>query len=230
MSANKNILKPGSGEMIVMIQKPLDIVLGAYWLTKDVPGAKGEGKYFQSPNAAILARDYDVVDIRASIHVLPMKEKEKYAPFDGKPFQTTVGRLLFNTVLPSDYPFVNEPITKKVLSNIMSDCMVRYGIDAVPGIVNKVKRFGFEYATRSGISWSLDDVSVPEGKTAVIEAARAKVTKIENDYRDGLLSAEEKRRMVIEIWHGTKTEVEKLVEPKGFGARHGALRRSWFYR
>ncbi len=219
MSANKNILKPGSGEMIVMIQKPLDIVLGAYWLTKDVPGAKGEGKYFQSPNAAILAKDYDVVDIRAKINVLPMADKAKYSAFEGKPFETTVGRLLFNTVLPSDYPFVNEPITKKVLSNVMADCMVKYGIDAVPGIVNKVKRFGFEYATRSGVSWSLDDVSVPEGKTAVIDAARGKVNKIEGDFRDGLLAAEEKRRMVIEVWHGAKTEVEKLVEdaldPKG---------------
>ncbi len=219
MSANKNILKPGSGEMIVMTQKPLDIVLGAYWLTKEVPGCKGEGKYFQSPNAAILAKDYDVIDIRAKVFVLPMKDKEKYASFDGKAFETTVGRLLFNTVLPSDYPFVNEPITKKVLSSIMSDCMIRYGIDSIPGIVNKVKRFGFEYATRSGVSWSLDDVSVPEGKAGVIDAAREKVTKIESDFRDGLLSAEEKRRMVIEIWHSTKTEVEKLVEdaldPKG---------------
>ncbi len=212
MSANKNILKPGSGEMIVMTQKPLDIVLGAYWLTKEVKGAKGEGKYFASPNAAILAYDYGVVDLRASVHVLPVAGKEKYKAFDGKVFETTVGRLLFNTVLPSDYLFVNEAITKKVLSRIMADCMSVYGIDAVPGIVNKVKRFGFEYATRSGVTWSLNDVVVPEKKAGVIDAAREKVEKIEAEYRDGLLSEEEKRRMVIEIWHGAKTEVEKLVE------------------
>ncbi len=212
MSANKNILKPGSGEMIVMTQKPLDIVLGSYWLTKAVAGTTGEGKYFPSPNSAILAHEYGAVDLRAMIHVLPVAGKEKYASFDGKPFETTVGRLLFNTVLPSDYPFINDAITKKVLSSIMADCMVRYGIDAVPGIVNKVKRFGFEYATRSGITWSLDDVSVPKLKAEVIDAAREKVAKIEADFRDGLLAAEEKRRMVIEIWHGAKTEVEKLVE------------------
>ncbi|MGE5540746.1 MAG: DNA-directed RNA polymerase subunit beta' [Bacillota bacterium] len=212
MSANKNILKPGSGEMIVMVQKPLDIVLGSYWLTKAVDGAKGEGKYFQSPNAAILAHEYGAIDLRAKIHVLPMTEKSKYAGFEGKPFETTVGRLLFNTVLPSDYPFVNDAISIKVLKAIMNDCMLKYGIDAVPRIVNKVKRFGFEYATKSGVTWSLDDVSVPEGKTAVINAAREKVHRIEEDYRNGLLSEDEKRRMVIEIWHGTKTEVEKLVE------------------
>ncbi len=212
MSANKNILKPGSGEMIVMVQKPLDIVLGTYWLTRDIPNALGEGKYFQSPNAAILAYEYGGIDLRAKVHVTPMKDKTKYEQFEGKSFETTVGRLLFNTVLPSDYPYINDAITKKVLTSIMSDCMIKYGIDAVPGIVNKIKRFGFEYATRSGVSWSLDDVSVPEGKSAIIEGARKKVHAVEDDYRNGLLSEDEKRRMVIEIWHSTKTDVEKLVE------------------
>ncbi|MDR3546754.1 MAG: DNA-directed RNA polymerase subunit beta' [Candidatus Pacebacteria bacterium] len=211
MSANKNILKPGSGDMIVLTQKPLDIALGSYWLTKEIPGAKGEGNYFSSPNAAILAHEYNGVDLRAKIHVLPVAGKEKYAAFGDKTFETTVGRLLYNTVLPSDYPFVNDAITSKVLGAIMSDCIVRYGLDAVPGIVNKIKKFGFEYATKSGVSWSLDDVSVPEGKGAVIDATRTKVAKIESDYKDGLLSEEEKRRMVIEVWHAAKTEVEKLV-------------------
>ena len=212
MSANKNILKPGSGEMIVMVQKPLDIVLGTYWLTKGITGVNGEGKYFQNPNAAILAYEYGAIDLRASIHVMPMADKVKYAQFEGKTFETTVGRLLFNTVLPSDYPYINDAITKKVLTSIMNDCMLKYGIDAVPGIVNKIKRFGFEYATKSGVSWSLDDVKVPEGKGGIIDGARAKVGKIEDDYRNGLLSEDEKRRMVIEIWHSTKTDVEKLVE------------------
>jgi DNA-directed RNA polymerase subunit beta' len=212
MSANKNILKPGSGEMIVMVQKPLDIVLGTYWLTKEIPGALGEGKYFGSPNSAILAKDYAAIDLRAKIFVTPMADKAKYEQFGGKAFETTVGRLLFNTVLPSDYPYVNDAISKKVLTRIMADCMLRYGNDAVPGIVNKVKRFGFEYATKSGVSWSLDDVSVPEGKAAVISEARDKVHAVEDDFRNGLLSSDEKRRMVIEIWHYTKTLVEKLVE------------------
>ena len=212
MSANKNILKPGSGEMIVMTQKPLDIVLGTFWLTKAVPGAKGEGTHYDSPNAAILAYEYGVLDLRAMVKILPRADKAKYAQFNGELFETTVGRLLFNTVLPSDYPFINDAITKKVLSGIMHDCMVRYGLDAVPGIVNKVKRFGFEYATKSGVSWSIDDVSVPAKKEAIIESAKEKVAKIDDDYKNGLLTEEEKRRMVIEIWHGAKTEVEKAVE------------------
>jgi len=211
MSANKNILKPGSGDMIVLTGKPLDIILGVYWLTKAVPGAKGEGEHFASPNAAILASEFGAIDPRAKVHVLPTADKAKYAPFDGKAFETTVGRLLFNTVLPSDYPFVNDTVTKKVLSRIVNDCIVRYGLDAIPSIVNKVKRFGFEYATRSGISWAIDDVSAPEAKGRLIADASAKVAKIEEDYKNGLLSEEEKRRMAIEIWQGTKQEVEKLV-------------------
>ncbi len=212
MSANKNILKPGSGDMIVLTQKPLDIVLGAYWLTKDVAGEKGEGQYFSSPNAAILARDYGAISVRAKVHILPVEGKEKYAAYNGEIFETTVGRLLFNTVLPSDYPYVNDAITTKVLQSILTDCIVRYGIDALPNIVNKIKKFGFEYATKSGVSWSLDDVQVPEGKKAIIAETRTKINSIESDFRDGLLSAEEKRRMVIETWHATKTSVEKIVE------------------
>ncbi|MDP4031986.1 MAG: DNA-directed RNA polymerase subunit beta', partial [Pseudorhodobacter sp.] len=211
MSANKNILKPGSGDMIVLTGKPLDIILGVYWLTKMVSGTKGENEHFASPNAAILASEYDAIDLRAKIKVLPVSGKKKYEMFDGRPFETTVGRLLFNTVLPPDYPFINETITKKVLSRIVTDCIARYGLDAVPDIVNKVKRFGFDYATRSGISWSLDDVSVPKEKAGIIATAAAKVAKIESDYRDGLLAEDEKRRMNIEIWQGARQEIEEIV-------------------
>jgi DNA-directed RNA polymerase subunit beta' len=212
MSANKNILKPGNGEMTVLAAKPQDIILGVYWLTKLAPSAKGEGMYFQSPNAAILAHEYGIIDLRSKVHVLPTAGKAKYAPFEGKTFETSVGRLLFNTVLPSEYPFVNDAITKKVLSRIVNECITLYGLDRIPDIVNKVKRFGFEYATKSGVTWSLADVSVPSGKKEVIKTAEAKVAKIEDDYKNGLLAEEEKRRMVIEVWHGTKQDVEKLVE------------------
>ena len=219
MSANKNILKPGSGDMIVLTGKPLDIILGVYWLTKLVDGAKGQDEHFASPNAAILASEYDAIDLRAKIKVLPVEGKKKYEMFENHPFETTVGRLLFNTVLPADYPFVNDTITKKVLSRIVTDCIARYGLDAVPEIVNKVKKFGFDYATRSGISWSLNDVSVPKKKAGIIEEAAGKIAKIEGDYRNGLLAEEEKRRMAIEIWQSAKQEVEEQVrlelDPKG---------------
>ncbi len=211
MSANKNILKPGSGEVIVMAQKPLDIVLGTYWLTKAVDKVKGDGKYFASPNAAILAYEYGAIDLRAKINVLPVDGKDKYKEFDGSLFETTVGRLFFNTVLPSDYPFINKPVTKKVLGGIVSDSIIRYGIDSIPGIVNKVKLFGFKYATKSGVSWSLGDVTVPEEKKEIVKKARAKAMSVAEDYKNGLLTEDEKHRMTIEIWHGAKQEVEKVI-------------------
>ena len=121
MAAPKNILKPGNGEPVVTT-KLLDILLGSYWMTKEVEGAKGEGTAFQSPNAAILAYDYGAVGFHSKIKVMP-SEKEKYAQFNGELFETTVGRLLFNTVFPSDYPFVNHPIDKKSLSKLI-DCLL----------------------------------------------------------------------------------------------------------
>ncbi len=211
MSANSNILKPGNGEMTVLAAKPQDIILGLYWLTKAIEGGKGEGEHFASPNAAILASEYGAIDLRAKVKVLPVAGKEKYQQFENHPFETSVGRLLFNTVLPPDYPFVNDTITKKALARIMTDCATRYGFNAVPGIVNKVKRFGFDYATRSGISWAINDVSVPKQKSRIIDEAAAKVAAIEKDYHNGLLSEEEKRRMNIEIWQGAKQAVEEQV-------------------
>ncbi|MHB8710613.1 MAG: DNA-directed RNA polymerase subunit beta' [Minisyncoccota bacterium] len=210
MSANSNILKPGSGAPVIATSH--DISLGVYWLTRVIDDAKGTGEYFASPNGAILAYDYGAIDLRAKVHILPSSDKTKYASFDGKLFETTVGRLLFNTVLPVDYPFVNEAITKKVLGRIVNDCITRYGLDAIPHIVNRIKRFGFEYATKSGITWSVGDIAVSPEKKGIIAAAQEKVTKIEADFREGLLSAEEKRRMAIEIWQGAKQDVEKVIE------------------
>ncbi|MCI0597617.1 DNA-directed RNA polymerase subunit beta', partial [Candidatus Parcubacteria bacterium] len=209
MSANKNVLKPGSGAPVVATSH--DIAFGCFWLTKTAEGENGEGNFFQSPNAAILAHDYGHVHIQAKIRVLPTPNKAKYEQFGDKVFETTVGRLLFNTVLPNDYPYVNELITKKVLGRIIVDCIKKYGLEAVPEIINRVKRFGFEYATKSGVTWSLGDISVPEEKREVIDAARKKVASLEDDFRNGLLSAEEKRRIAIETWHGVKLEIEKMV-------------------
>ena len=214
MSANKNILKPGNGEMTVLAAKPQDIILGVYWLTKVAPGTKGEGTYFHSPNAAILAYEYGAVDLRAKVHVAPTPDKAKYADFKDATFETTVGRLLFNTVLPSEYPFVNSAITKKVLASIVNDCITRYGLDRIPDIVNKVKRFGFEYATKSGVTFAMSEVLAPEGKKAIIKTTEKRIDEIEGNFRDGLLSADEKRRMVIEVWQAAKGEIEKLVAEK----------------
>ncbi len=209
MAAPKNVLKPGNGEPVVTT-KLLDILLGSYWMTKQVDGAKGEGMAFQSPNAAILAYDYGRVAFHSKIKVLP-SEKEKYAQFDGKLFETTVGRLLFNTVFPSDYPFVNNAIDKKSLSRLIDDLIAKYGLGKLPDILDKVKTFGFRYVTQSGITWSLDDIRIPKEKLDIVAEAQKKSDEVVKHWQDGLLSEEERYRMNVEIWHGAKAEVEKLM-------------------
>ena len=209
ISANKNILKPGSAEPVVS-EKLLDMALGAFWMTKMIDGAKGEGKFFASPNDAINAYDYDVVDFRAKIKVLAT-DTPKYKQYEGKVFETTVGRLLFNSVLPSEHDFINDVVTQKTLFNIVIDLIDEEGIDVVPKIVDRMKRFGFLYATKSGITWGIDDVVVPEEKKEILEKARAEEQEILTHFNDGLISRDERRRLIIEVWHRAKTAVEQVL-------------------
>jgi DNA-directed RNA polymerase subunit beta' len=216
MSANKNILKPGNGEPVVAMTQ--DIVLGCYWMTKEANEKLGEGKYFASPNEAISAYDYGVVGFRAKVKVLGT-DSPKYAEFKGKLFETTVGRLLFNSVLPKQYPYINDVMKKSSLVKLINDLIDHYSLEHVPTIVDKIKNFGFEYATRSGVTWSLNDIQTPPEKKGIIEAAKAKVALINSQYADGLLSRDEKRRLVIEVWHKAKSDIEAAIpatiDPEG---------------
>ncbi len=209
MAARKNILKPGNGEPVVAT-KLLDILLGSYWMTKEVAGMKGEGLAFPNPNSAILAYDFGHVGFQAKIKVLP-SEKEKYAQFGGQLFETTVGRLLFNTVFPSDYPYINYPIDKKSLAKLVDDLILRYDIEKIPEIMDRIKNFGFRYVTQSGITWSLDDIRIPKEKEGIVAEAQKKSDDITKHWEQGLLSEEERYLMNLEVWHAAKSDVEKLI-------------------
>jgi len=208
MASNKNLLSPGSGNPIV--NPSLDIVLGCYWMTKIIEGKKGEGKIFPTPNNAITAYDFGVVDFRAKIKVLGT-EKIKYAMFEGKPFETSVGRLLFNAVLPDDFPFINNEVKKKDLSAIVSDLIGRYGIDNTPKILDKIKSFGFKYVTQSGITWSMSDIKVPKEKPALVKEGTDEVEKITSQFNEGLLSDEERYRKTISVWQDVRNKIEKVL-------------------
>ncbi|OHB07212.1 MAG: DNA-directed RNA polymerase subunit beta' [Candidatus Zambryskibacteria bacterium RIFCSPLOWO2_01_FULL_52_12] len=209
MAADKNILKPGNGEPTV-VAKLLDIVLGSYWMTRIIPGEKGEGSHYSSPNSAILAYDFDVLDLRAKIHVLP-SDTDRYNHFEGKIFETSVGRLLFNAVLPKDYPYVNHEMDRKKVSELIDDLIEHYGIENIPTIMDKIKNFGFRYATLSGVTWGLTDVKIPEGKKELIEKGRKAVSQVVSQYEEGLLSESERVSRSVEIWQNIKGEVEKLI-------------------
>ncbi len=209
MASDKNILKPGNGDPTV-VAKLLDIVLGCFWITKTVENDKGEGKIFESPEAALIAHNYGEVTYRAKIKILPT-DCEKFAKFEGKIFETTVGRLLFNDMLPPDYPFINKEIDRKKLSAIIDDLIISHGLDKIPAILDGIKTFGFKYATHSGTTWGIDDVVIPVGKKDVIAKAKAHSEEVMGQYNEGLLTDEERIRKNIEIWHKAKNDVEKLI-------------------
>ncbi|MHB1330514.1 MAG: DNA-directed RNA polymerase subunit beta' [Minisyncoccota bacterium] len=209
MAADKNILKPGNGEPVVT-NKMLDIVLGSYWMTRIIPGEKGEGQYYSSPNSAITAHDFDVVSFRAKIKVLAT-DSPKYKHFEGKLFETSVGRLLFNSILPTDYPFLNQEMDKKRMSELVDDLIERYGIESLPAIADKIKDFGFKYATQSGVTWGIDDVKIPKEKNTIIEKGREQVQKVIEQWNDGLLSENERIQKSVEIWQSVKAEIEALI-------------------
>ncbi|HEY4513528.1 MAG TPA: DNA-directed RNA polymerase subunit beta' [Candidatus Paceibacterota bacterium] len=208
MAANKNLLKPQNGDPIVHPSK--DIVLGSYWMTKSVDGEEGEGKYFSSPNTAITAYDYGVVTLRAKIKVLAT-DSPKYRKFGGGIFETSVGKLLFNSILPNDFAYVNDEMIQDRLSSLLDELIVHNGVDNTPPVLDKIKEFGFKYSTISGTTWGLDNVKVSPEKPKIIAQGKKLEEEIIAQWSEGLLSEEEKYQKIIEIWTQTKKDLEKVL-------------------
>ncbi len=202
MLAGLNLLKPATGTPIVTLYQ--DIVLGCYWLTKIKPGAKGEGKIFGSSEEAKISFEFGEVDLKAMIKVRGLKGEKDFV-------ETSVGRIIFNAALPEDFPFQNQLIKVKDLEKITGQIIEKYPTEIVEETLDKIKELGFEYATISGFTWGMDDLVLPPEKKAIIEKAEKEVEEIENHFRKGLLSKEEKVAKVIEIWSKAKTEIEELV-------------------
>ena len=195
-----NLLKPASGKSVVTPR--LDMVLGCYWMTLIKDKSKGEGKIFSSRNEAILSHDLGLTDLHARIKV--RLEKNKIV-------ETSVGRILFNNVLPDDYPFQNKVMDKKEIKALTDDIIRRYDNNVATKVIDDIKDLGFEYSTRSGVSWGMDDLVTPPEKEKLIKEASAKVDKITEQYDEGLLSEEEKSSQDQEIWQKTKKEIEGLI-------------------
>jgi len=182
------------------------VSLGCYYLTKIKDGEKGEGKTFLSTEEALLYYEFGEIGLHAKVKVKnpKLKAKEEF-------IETNVGRILFNESLPQEYPFQNVHIKVKDLERISRDIIRTYSAQATQEILDKIKELGFEYSTWSGVSWGIDDLVVPPEKPKIIEAAEKEVEKIEEHFKKGLLTREEKTVKVIEIWSRVKTEIEKLV-------------------
>ena len=198
MLSTLNLLKPATGVPVVTLYQ--DISLGCYFLTEIKQGVKGEGKTFSSPEEAILAYESGTVDLKAKIKVL-----------DSKLIETSVGRIIFNTAFPKDFPFQNRVFKVKDLENISRYIIEKYSAKETEEVLDRIKELGFEYATWSGVSWGMDDLIIPPGKEKVMQDAEKEVEKIEEHFKKGLLSGEEKSNKIIEIWSRTKTIIEGLV-------------------
>ncbi len=216
MASSRNLFKPGNGDPVVTPTQ--DIVMGISYLTRLREGSKGEGKYFASPNEAILAYDYNLVDVHAKVFVKVTKTP-KYQSVQKEILETSVGRLLFNSAIPRDYPYINGEMKKKDLERLVSQIIRNYGVEATPAILDHIKQLGYKYATKSGISWGMDDIQIPKEKPLIINEAKGRVRIIEDQYDAGLLTDRERYGKVTAIWAEVKNNVDAktpgLLDPFG---------------
>ncbi|MBU3901095.1 DNA-directed RNA polymerase subunit beta', partial [Patescibacteria group bacterium] len=202
-----NLLKPATGEPIAIPTQ--DMILGCYWMSKIIDGAKGENKYFASADEAVLAYQFGNIDLKAKIKI---KTPANYmADKKDKFLATSAGRIIFNQILPPEVGFVNGELKKKTLNSLVAEIIDKCGIKKAAEILDKIKQIGFEYSTKSGISWGLDDLIIPKEKKALLEETEKEVEIIHGQYLDGLLSREERRARIIETWFSAIDNIGKLV-------------------
>ncbi len=223
MLASHNLLKPATGEPIVTPSQ--DIVLGSYYLTVMRDKEEDDKRHlaFASIEEALFAQQVGRIHLQDPITV----------KMDGAIVQTTAGRIIFNSILPEVQRFMNTVVDKKVLKDIIAECLAVSGPDTTVKLLDDVKDVAIEYITKSGISWGMDDVMVPEAKAGLIHAANVKVEEIQHNYMMGLLTEEERRAKVVEVWTQTKEvitdEVQKTLPVKGsvFAMIDSGARGSW---
>ncbi len=199
MLSTQNILSPAHGKPITMPSQ--DIILGAYYMTQIIEGSKGEGKLFANEEEAMLAHDLGKVDLLAKIKVRK----------NGKIIETSVGRLIFNQILPEGFRFVNEPLDKKKISKIISEIYEQFGNEITAQTLDKLKALGFEYAAKAAVSISIDDLVVPKKKWEIVKKAEEAAEKVWKQYVDGIITKGERHNKVIDIWSQTTNEVTRLM-------------------
>ncbi|TSC57334.1 MAG: DNA-directed RNA polymerase subunit beta', partial [Candidatus Peregrinibacteria bacterium Greene0416_62] len=201
MLSTNNLLKPATGKPI--INPSQDMVLGVYWLTEIIPGLSGEGKFFSSPQEALLAESLKKIDIRAKINVAINREM----------VETSVGRIIFHSVLPKEFPFTNQRLDKNGIRDIVASIIDTSKPEEVRDVLDRIKELGFHYATRSGITWSAFELKVPKEKPEILERTEKEVLVIRENYEKGLLSEEERRMLTIKAWTEVDKEIAILVRP-----------------
>ncbi len=224
MLSSRNLLKPASGEPIVSPSK--DMVLGVYYLTKtDDREHKGDGRVFSSYDEVEMAYRLDQVEIPTEIKLLTTTWYDENNSWKRKPEQriveTTVGRVLFNRVLPEQVHFVNETLEKGGIKDLIADIYEVCGEEETVRAADRIKDVGFLYATRSGFTIAVADITIPPNKEEIISNAIQEVEKVQRNFRRGLLTDQEQNERVIEIWQNTTSVVGEAV--REFMDPHGDL-------
>ena len=207
MLSVKNLLKPATG--IPITTPSHDIVLGCYYLTmfKEIPGRNV--KIFGSAEEARLAYELKHITIHEKIKVL----------INDKLIETSVGRTIFNSIVPREIPFLNKVMDKKALSQIVTLALNKIGGEKTVKFLDDLKKLAFQYLTLSGISWGMDDLPVPQSKKKILEEAEKKIDEIQSHYDSGLLTDQERHNKIIELWARVKDQIteisKKSLDPFG---------------
>lgn len=199
MLSSKNLLKPASGDPITIPSQ--DMVLGCYYMTHITKGRKGEGKIFSGKEEAVLAYNTGHLDLQSEIEI----------DLKGKRIKTSVGRIIFNEIVPEEIGFVNEELDKGKLRELVGKCLTITSLEKTARFVDDLKNLAFSIVTQSGISWGMDDLLVPEKKKEIIQEAEKQVDLVNKQFEMGLLTLAEKKNRIIEIWNEAKNRITEAV-------------------
>jgi DNA-directed RNA polymerase beta' subunit len=197
MMSTNNILSPANGEPVIVPSQ--DIVLGLYYMTKEKPGAKGEGRRYSGLEEVRMAFDAEALDLQAKIWVR----------VDGQLFETTTGRVLLYEIMPEKIGFaeINKLMKKNELRSLIAHCFRLCGTKDTVLLADKLKDYGYQFATKAGISLCISNMIIPRKKNQIIETAQTTINDVDNQYKNGLITEGEKYNKVVDIWTKVSDEV-----------------------
>jgi len=223
MLSTQNLLSPASGQPVAVPTQ--DMVLGVYYLTRPKPAAKGEGRTFGSIDEVLMAWDSGEVETQSAIRLRysgPLIDMTtaydeqaivhaEVVDAKNHMLNTTVGRVILYDNMPKGMPFINALLKKKGLGQLVSYTYLRYGPEMTVTMLDHIKELGFYYATKAGITISIDDLIVPPGKRDFVENAQNEVVKVDQQYRDGAITNGERYNKVIAIWSDVTEKISDMM-------------------
>ncbi len=208
MLGSHNVLNPANGAPITVPSQ--DMVLGLYYITKPRKGAKGEGLVFYGPEEAIIAYNEKRADLHAEVKCLVRDVDQNGNAFEELK-QTTIGRILFNQVVPEEVGYINTVLTKKSLRDIIAVVLKKAGADKVAKFLDAIKNMGYRMAFQGGLSFNLDAVVIPDSKQELVQEGYAKADAIMDDYNMGLITNNERYNQIIDVWTNINNKLTKQV-------------------